>query len=395
MNQGTASYPDPETQRLESLQSELTRVQAARVEKDSLYNEAESGGAAGIDDTILSSLRQKEADLQGQLAKKQTSFGPNYPGVRELQDEITAVQQQEASEQAQAVQTISSQNAVISREEQALSRLADQSRESVDAAAQQRWQYELRERQVDLDKQLYEGLLQQVQQAGLVSQWQGNTAHVVDPPKAPTKPISPRPLRDILLAVVAGFVLAAGFAFLDDHLHTVFTTGESLEEYLGLPLLAALPDLGPADLLSRGRTGRSRPDIALIGEGGDGNNPAGPRAKQTWFRMDVNRGRSFNNLLEALLDLRTSLVGALQARNARSLLFTSAVPSEGKSTICSNIAISLARLGKSVLLIEGDLRLPSLHRIFGLPNEAGLSAYLGGSAIGGTSWSRPEWQSST
>jgi capsular exopolysaccharide synthesis family protein len=94
--------------------------------------------------------------------------------------------------------------------------------------------------------------------------------------------------------------------------------------------------------------------------------------------MDLNHGRSFNNLLEALLDLRTSLVSALQARNARVLLFTSAVPSEGKSTICSNIAISLARLGKRVLLVEGDLRLPSLHCIFGLPNDLGLSAYLRG-----------------
>ena len=375
VNEGTASYPDPETQRLESLQTELTRVQAERVEKESAFKEARSGGSA-MGDSILSSLRQKESDLQGQLAKLQTTFGPNYPTVLQLQDEIAAVQQQEASEQAQTIQAAGSQYSTIAREEQALSGLADESRKSVDAAAQQRWEYELRERQVDLDKQLYEGLLQQLQQAGLVSQWQGNTARVVDPPKIPKKPISPKPLQDLLLGSVMGCVLSVGVALLDEHLHTAFTTGDSLEGYLGLPLLAALPDLGPAGLQARDGSGRLRLELPLIGENGNASNSSGPRAKQTWFRMDVHRGRSSNNLREALLDLRTSLISALQARDARVLLFTSAVPSEGKTTICSNISIALARLGKRVLLVEGDLRLPSLHLAFGLPNRRGLSAYL-------------------
>lgn len=378
INEGNASYPDPETQRLESLQTELTRTQAARVEKESSYEEAESGGSAGINDSILNSLRQRETDLQGQLAKLQTSFGPNYPGVRELQDQIDSVRQQEATEQAQAIESIGSQYSTISREEQALSQLADQSRESVDAAAQQRWQYELLERQVDLNKQLYDTLLQQVQQAGLVSQWQGNTAQVVDPPKIPTKPISPRPARDIPLGAVMGGVLAAAFAFLDEHLHTAFTTGDSLQEFLGLPLLAALPDLGLAEVQPRDRRGRSRFEFPLIGEGANGKTSAGARAKMTWFRMDLDRGRSYNNLHEALLDLRTSLLSVLQTRDARALLFTSAVPGEGKTTICSNTAIALARLGKRVLLVEGDLRLPSLHLAFGLSNDQGLSAYLKG-----------------
>jgi capsular exopolysaccharide synthesis family protein len=92
----------------------------------------------------------------------------------------------------------------------------------------------------------------------------------------------------------------------------------------------------------------------------------------------MGTGRSGSELAEALLDLRTSLLSSLEAKRARTLLFTSAAPSEGKTTISSNISIALGRLGKAVLLIEGDLRLPSVHRFFALPNDVGLGDYLEG-----------------
>jgi capsular exopolysaccharide synthesis family protein len=94
-----------------------------------------------------------------------------------------------------------------------------------------------------------------------------------------------------------------------------------------------------------------------------------------WFRLDRDGLNNFE-LSEAIRNLRTSLMLALEGKEPQAVLFSSSVPSEGKTTISSNISISLTQLGKKVLMIDGDLRRPCLHRVFSLPNRIGLSEYL-------------------
>jgi capsular exopolysaccharide synthesis family protein len=94
-----------------------------------------------------------------------------------------------------------------------------------------------------------------------------------------------------------------------------------------------------------------------------------------WFRLDRD-GLNHYELSEAIRNLRASLLFALEGKGPQSVLFSSSVPSEGKTTISSNISISLTQLGKKILMIDGDLRRPCLHRVFSIPNRPGLSEYL-------------------
>ena len=373
---GETSLQDPDVKRLDQLQSELTRVQSVRIAKESLYKQAQSGEMLAVQDTALNGLQQKEVDLRHQETELSATFGPQYPKVRQVQHEIIGVQQLQAAERLEAIKKIAAEYETALEQETRLRRVAEEHRATVEAAADQRWQYSILRREVDLNKQLYEGLLLQVQQAGLSLQWQGTNARVIDAAKPPPEPIRPRTYRNLLAGVVGGLIFAIGFVFIEEYIQSTFASSGSVEAYLNLPLLAALPDVMHTHIPSASAGENPNPTSHRLGANDNGSKR--PRDGQSWFRLDVNTGKSCSDLTEALLDLRTSLLSALDSMGARTLLFTSAVPSEGKTMISSNVSIALARLGKTVLLIDGDLRLPSLHKVFSLPHDAGVADYLEG-----------------
>ena len=168
---------------------------------------------------------------------------------------------------------------------------------------------------------------------------------VLEPARPPTKAVWPDPLRLFALAAVAGLVCGAGLALGWDRMDRRLWSVNEVADALGLPVVGAIPHVSLGGLVGRGR--------------------------QTEFHPH-------SNAAEAVRDVRTALILSAGEVLPGTLLIASPTPGDGKSMVASNLAISLAKAGKKVLLIDADLRRPTQHRIFRLPDEAGLAAVLAG-----------------
>jgi succinoglycan biosynthesis transport protein ExoP len=165
-----------------------------------------------------------------------------------------------------------------------------------------------------------------------------NTLAVVEPAVTPRAPSKPRKALNIGLGFMVGLAGGTGLAFLFENLDTTLYTTQQIEEVAALSTLGKIP------------AAKRRQQIALF----NGNSPQG----------------------EAFRRLRTSISALDHNAPLRTLLVTSAEPREGKSTVVANLALALAQSGRNVIVVDGDLRLPTLHEIFDLPNEMGLSSIL-------------------
>jgi non-specific protein-tyrosine kinase len=172
-----------------------------------------------------------------------------------------------------------------------------------------------------------------------------NLLTVVEPAVGPPDPVSPRPLLNALLAAVVGLLLAVGIASLAEHLDDRLKTSEEVEGWLGLPTLGGI--------------------VRMKGDAG----------RHEMYRLaTLMRPRS--PAAEAYRALRTNVAFASVDKPLRTILVTSSVPREGKTTTAANLAIALAQAGQRTLLVDGDLRKPGIHRLFDLPNTYGLTTLL-------------------
>ncbi len=203
-------------------------------------------------------------------------------------------------------------------------------------------------RQAETDRALYESVLRQIKETNLTKDVKTNAVSVIERSPVPGGPVSPKPMKCILLGLLGGLAVGLGFVYGADILDRSLKTVDQAESALGLPVLAAIPEIGKGDTTEKTK-GEPAPtptaSYRLVAEA-----PEGPAAE------------SFRNLRASL-----SLLGPEAERKV--FLFTSAAPAEGKSFSSANYSLALAQQGHRVLLIDGDLRRPSLHKIFLPANE--------------------------
>ncbi len=201
-------------------------------------------------------------------------------------------------------------------------------------------------RQAETDRALYESVLRQIKDTNLTKDMKLNAVTVIEHSPFPSSPVSPRPSRTIALGLLGGLAVGLAFIFGADALDRSIKTVDQAETTLGLPVFAAVPDTtdeGPVSRLKRRGKALKSSNYRVVVE-----TPESPAAE------------AFRNLRAAL-----SLLGPEAERKVS--LFTSAVPSEGKSFTSANYALVLAQQGYRVLLIDGDLRRPNMHKIFRFP----------------------------
>jgi len=352
-------------ERLKQIQGELSTAQADRITKQSAYEIASTTPPEALpqvlDNGRLSEYQSKLADLRRQYAEQSAIYTPAHYKVRELQAQITDLENTLRRERTNIVNRIQNDyQAALKRERmlqtaytQQMSRVSDLSRKAI--------YYGMLKREVDTNRQVYDQLLQRAKQVGVTGALQPNNVRVLDSADVPTKPIRPDPLRNGLIGLASGFVLAVGFVFAGEFINrSVRVPGESafhlrVPELGVIPAKAAVSDqvLFPNVLTKSGAEANTKPKLELV----------------TWQDRPSMLAEAYRNAL-------TSILAANGKGRPKVILITSAGHAEGKSSTVSNLGIALAEISQRVLVIDADLRKPRLHDIFNLPNTWGLSDLL-------------------
>lgn len=333
---------------LVALNEKLAEARAARVAAEERWRSARASNVMTLPEVLqnltIQRLTEQRAILNASYQQKLSIYQPDYPEMVQLRSQI-----EEAERQIQAIAgnirtSIQRQYEIAASEERSLQAQVNGLKGEVLDLRDRSVQYNILQRELDTTRTLYDGLLQRYKEVGVTGGVTANNISIVDRATPPDAPSKPNLLLNIALAGLLGLGLGVAAALVFEVLDETLATPDDAEMKLGVPVLGVVP------LLDKGETTA----MALA---------------------DVRSGFS-----EAYYSLRTALQFSTPDGAPSSLLVTSARPAEGKSTTAYAVALNLARIGRRVLLVDGDLRNPSMHRVVGVENERGMSNLLSGSA---------------
>ena len=366
------------TEKLDELNKELTAAESDRMEKESLYRLAESGdaesaasvaGAAAASgktsvttSALLDKLQGQKADLQIQAAQLGTQFGPAYPKIAQINNQITEIDNEIQAEMKKVTARLKGDYLAALQRENMLSAALDEQKQQDNKLNESAIEYSLLKRDFETNRTLYEGLLQKLKEAGVTAGLRSNNIREVDIARTPASPAEPNIPRNLGFAFVLGLSSGIGLAFLLEGMDNTVRTPEQAQAISGLPSLGMIPTGGK----NAGDAAAAKQGLAVA---------ASKEAVEL-----ITQSRPQSQMAESYRALRTSLLLTSLGAPPKTILITSALPREGKTTTSINTAIVLAQKGVRVLLVDADLRRPSIHKALGLGPRSGLSNVLTGGA---------------
>ena len=358
---------DPNHNQISASLEDLSKAQGAaklaRIIAESRYRvlsgmdpdtiEGSIGSTPGTSPGVLSQLRSQQASAKASYAQMESTLGPNHPQAKALRAQIAEITKEIDAEQSRLLLE-AKQNYVIARanEEQTTAAFEAQKTDAY-KLRDDLVEYTLRQREFESNRTLYEGLLQRLRTAGVQAGLESLEIDVVDYALPPANPVLKPQTTIILTALIFGLLGGIVIAFLMESLDTGLRSIAEIESITELPSLAIIP---------RGR--RSSADQA---------------ASLTTAQRNISvLTQPKSQFAEAFRSLRTSLLLSTAGQPPKFILSTSATPSEGKTTVATNLAAILAQRDTRVLLIDADLRRPNVHHRFGLNGKTGLTTVLTG-----------------
>lgn len=331
---------------LEALNASLSAAKTDRIEAEQRWRSAQASSGLALSEVLASPtiqiLRQQRAEAVSERQTLLQRFQEDYPAVQQAAARIAELDAQLAAEARDVRQSLQGQFASAAAAERSIEAEIAQLRVRSTDLSQRSIRYNILQRELDTNRVLYDGLLQRYREIGIAGGVGTNNVSVIDRAETPVDPVAPKPLINLALAGLLGLLLGAAVVFLLELLDESLKTPADVETKLGLTLLGSVPLLATPEALAQAA-------------------------------KDPRSGFS-----EAYHSIRSALQFARASGTPKTLLVTSSQPGEGKSTTSVAVARAFARMGKSVLLIDGDLRNPSLHKLFGVPNRTGLSSVLDG-----------------
>lgn len=350
------------TERLNQLLNEYTKAQGDRYQKESLYSQVEAGKVqdlpAVLNNRLIQDLEEKRVDLDKQYAEVTTWVKPNYPKARQVKKQMDVMQAKIDEEKEAVTQNVVDDYHAAEAREKYLAKAVEDQKAEVNQLAQRSIQYNILRRDVDSNKQLYDGLLQRLKEAQVSAGLKASNIRVVDSAEVPKGPVKPRVMLNLVLGIILGLGAGVGLAFFQEYLDKTLKTTDEVERLLRLPSLGVLPkfQLNGAGPVDEDNLVAAVPDevVSLA--------PAIQTSPEA---------------IEAFRSLRTSIL--LSASPVPKLiLVTSALPGEGKTSTVLNLGATLASLGSRVVIVDCDMRRPACHRSAGVQNSPGFVQCLTG-----------------
>lgn len=329
---------------LAALNAVLAEATAARIQAEARYRQAGRAGASteALRNVAINSLRQKRAELASDYQRLMVQFEPGYPAARAIQSQIDQLDRSIAREEGRVTSSQLADYREAQQREDALKTKVDQLKASYLDTRRRSIQYNIFQQEVDTNRALYDGLLQRYKEIGVAGGVGINNISIVDAADVPQKPSSPRLLLNLAVALLAGLGLGTLLAFVLEQMDEAIADPGEIQRRLGLPLLGSVPKV----------------------------------AGDTTPREDLLDRKS--ELVDAYLAVQTNLAFTTEHGVPRSLAVTSTRPAEGKSTTSLALATTLTRANRKVILVDGDMRSPSVHHLGSVGHDRGLSNFLAG-----------------
>jgi capsular exopolysaccharide synthesis family protein len=347
-------------ERLDAINQQLVVAEAARIVHEARYRVSLEGDPEALVDmspgSPLQTLHAEQAALNSQYVQLSAKFGDQYPRVQQTKaqlDQATAALNTEISKSKDKIK--SEYDAALNGETLLRKEFEEQKQQAYDQS-EATVQVALLKRDVDASRDLYEQLVKQLNEAGVLAGLRSTNVTVIDPARVPVDPAEPHYGLSLAFGVLAGSLIGVALCFLQENMDTTIMSPLDLAGVGVLPALGIVPRM--TDVKNNGRNmPGAEPRIAVL------ERPDGIVA-------------------DAFRSLRTALMLSNAGTPPKVIMITSALPGEGKTTTSVNLAAVFAQKDQRVLLVDGDLRMADLNRCFGLPRGRGLSAVLVGENAG-------------
>jgi capsular exopolysaccharide synthesis family protein len=353
--------------RLLQLNTEYTAAQGERVSKEAAWNAMKSGSleAAQVSSqgAELATLNETLNQARQRFALVKSTYGSTHPEYRKAASEVAEVERQFESTRKNIADRIEVEYREALNREQMLQKTVAETKAEWDRINSKSFEYQQLKREADADKTLYDELIRKIREADINAGFQNNNIRIADLARPALHPVLPNKKLNLILGFLLSTLLAVGAVLLYDTLDTTLRDPKEASRFLGIDVIGTMPiDRLEAQLPKSAAT-----------------SPAGaPVAKTALSGNRKGYYRSTSDFEESVRTIRNTILLSDFEGRLRSIMLTSAAPGEGKSTIAAHLAIANADRGKKTLLVDGDLRRPSLHSKFGLNPREGLSNVLTG-----------------
>lgn len=392
--------------RLSQLNRALTEAQIERSQKEATWNGLKNVSPDYVPEAIanplIQRLREDYVRLKRETQKMEERFQPDYPELQRMKVEMESARRSLEDETQNLVKGAYSEFQTALNRERSLEAEFNEQKTAAMTMNSSAVLYNGLKLEIQNKKTLLDSLLRRESETGVEARLKGlrtSNIRVVDRARVPVRPSSPNKKRNLILALLLGLGGGVGLALLFDFLDNSVKTSEDVERYAGLPTLGVVPKFtlqGADKAYSYGRRlkGGKEPARLEPGKAGgtDGRGDAGDKApavvEAAPFVAEVSASERpgsielvphyFPNsrLAESYRSIRTALLLSSADNPVKTVAVTSALPGEGKTVTVANLAVTLAQSGKTVLVVDADLRRPRQHRLFKVKNTFGLTTYL-------------------
>jgi len=353
----TKSRQDIVSTRLSGLTEQLVIAQANFIEAEIRYNQVLEIKRRGkgydslrpvLDNILIQKLKEEEARLVRQVGELEERYGDKHPKIIAVKSDLKEAQVHLKQEIAKVVEGIHKEYEVAKENERRLRVLSEKVKSKMRRNTGREFELAKLERNVATNRQLYDIFLTRSKETNIKGNTDVTNVRIIDQAQPPVKPVKPKKALITLLAMFAGLFMGVSLAFVREHLDNTFKNTDDLERDLHLPVLGIVPLMSKGDM----------------------------------ERLLARRGILANSLepfTEMIRNIRTSILFSNLDHPPKTIIVTSAIPSEGKTTLSCSIALSFSQIGRT-LLVEADLRKPSQVKMMGLNGSSGLANIISGQA---------------